>query len=234
MKTFALAMTLAAANAWGTRYELSHTEIEQFTIGLIDGAIGTEVPDVMTCIGDVETLTSNVETVYADFKKETFTGVKDGIEMIGTIVDSITTDLQTCEASVTGIENLIEMASHFKSPWSFAYHVGKDLLVNGVEIYHDIDGAVTAYEASDYHTFGEDVGGALNAVFIGTLPSVSGFDDDCSVPTGVEFGIQCRMQELCGTGCAAGKCLWSYPTGTSMDDPATACACSECKAEFLH
>ena len=64
----------------------------------------------------------------------------------------------------------------------------------------------------------------------------NGFDDDCSVPTGVDFGIQCRMQELCGTGCAAGKCQWSYPTGTSMDDPATACACSECKATdlFLH
>jgi hypothetical protein len=34
------------------------------------------------------------------------------------------------------------MASIFASPQSFAWHVGKDLLVNGVQIYHEIDAAV--------------------------------------------------------------------------------------------
>lgn len=58
----------------------------------------------------------------------------------------------------------------------------------------------------------------------------NGFDDKCTVPTGVEFGMACRMQELCGTGCASGSCVWSWPEGTSMDDPKTACACKECTA----
>jgi len=52
-----------------------------------------------------------------------------------------------------------------------------------------------------------------------------GFDDDCEVPTGVEFGTQCRMRELCGTGCAEGKCVWTWPTGKGMDDPNTKCGC---------
>ena len=95
------------------------------------------------------------------------------------------------------------MAKHFKSPWSFAYHVGKDLLVNGVAIYHDVDDAIAKYEASDYHGFGEDIGAALKEVFIGDPTHNNGFDDDCAVPTGVEFGDRCRMQELCGTGCAS-------------------------------
>jgi len=87
--------------------------------------------------------------------------------MMGTIAESISNDLQNCEAVEPEFEQLIAMAEQFKSPWSFAYHVGKDLLVNGVEIYNDIDGAVTAYNGSDYKTFGTDVGDALHAVFVG-------------------------------------------------------------------
>ena len=231
MKTFALAMTAAAANAWGTKYELSISEVEQFTVGLLEGAIGTSVPDVMSCISDAETLVKNVETTYADFKKESFDGVKDGIEMVGTIMESLTDDLKDCKAAVTGIEDLITMAKNFSSPWSFAYHVGKDLLVNGVSIYHDVDGAVTAYEASDYHTFGLDIGAGLNEVFIGGSKNIIGaFGDACTVPTGVEFGEECRMRELCGTGCGLGKCVWTWPTGSTMDDPATACGCEQCDA----
>ena len=55
-----------------------------------------------------------------------------------------------------------------------------------------------------------------------------GFDDPCEVPTGVEFGTQCRMRELCGTGCAEGSCVWTWPSGSTMDDPATKCGCSQC------
>ena len=63
---------------------------------------------------------------------------------------------------------------------------------------------------------------------------LEGFGPGCDVPTNVDWGVACRMQELCGTDCEPGFCLWSWPTGTSMDDPATACACQKCKAtEFV-
>lgn len=45
--------------------------------------------------------------------------------------------------------------------------------------------------------------------------ALQGFDDDCSVPTGVEFGAACMMRELCGTGCAEGKCVWTWPSGST-------------------
>jgi len=61
------------------------------------------------------------------------------------------------------------MALLFKSPWSFAYHVGKDLVVNGVQIYKEISAAVTDYEASQYRTFGVDTGKALAMIFLGSV-----------------------------------------------------------------
>ena len=69
--TFALACTTAAVSAWSTRYQFSLDDLEQFTIGLLEGAIEAEVPDVMSCLKEAETLTLEVETNYADFKKET-------------------------------------------------------------------------------------------------------------------------------------------------------------------
>ena len=161
-QSLALALTTAAASAWGTRYEFSLVDLEQFTIGLLEGAVEAEVPDVMSCIQDAETLVSEVEETYADFKKETFDGVKAGIEEIGTIVTTVTDNIiPDCTAGVSGIESLVDMAEGFSSPWSFVYHVGKDLLVNGVQIYHEVDDAIAAYEAGDFKAFGVDIGKAL-------------------------------------------------------------------------
>ena len=81
-----------------------------------------------TVVTDLNILAANTETAFHDFEQETFSGVKNGIEMIGTIAESISTDLQNCEAIEPEFQQLIDMAKKLKSPWSFAYHVGKDLL----------------------------------------------------------------------------------------------------------
>ena len=165
-QAFTIAMTTAAAAAW-SHYEFSLVDFEQFSIGLLKGTIETAVPDLMTCINDAETLVQDVEVAYGDFKKETFDGVKDGIEEIGTIVKAVATDINDCKTGIAAIETLVHIAEGVSSPWSFAYHVGKDLLLNGVDIYNDIDNAIKEYEASNYEGFGENVGKALASVFVG-------------------------------------------------------------------
>lgn len=59
------------------------------------------------------------------------------------------------------------MVKTFDSPLSFAYHVGKDILVNGVQIYGDINDAITQYNNKAYEPFGEDVGKALALTLLG-------------------------------------------------------------------
>ena len=98
--SFALAMTAASASAWGTRYGFSLTDLENFTEGLLLGAIEAELPDIMTCVHDAETVVTDVETAYTDFKKETFEGVKDGIVEIGTIVKDLAIGFKDCSGGV--------------------------------------------------------------------------------------------------------------------------------------
>lgn len=94
--------------------------------------------------------------------------------MIGTIVSQVSTDLTDCKKIVADVSELEKMAKTFKSPWSFAYHVGKDLLVDGTDIYHEISASLDAYGTGDYHTFGYDVGQALSLVLVGQEDELSG------------------------------------------------------------
>ena len=99
--TFTLAMTVASTNAWGTRYGFSLTDLENFTEGLLLGAIEAELSDVMSCVHDAENVVTDVETAYTDFKKETFSGVKDGIIEIGTVVKDLATGFHDCSGTVS-------------------------------------------------------------------------------------------------------------------------------------
>lgn len=59
------------------------------------------------------------------------------------------------------------MAAIFKSPQSFIYHTGKDLIVNGRQIYSEIKDSITQFEGQHYEAFGEDVGEALAKLILG-------------------------------------------------------------------
>merc|ERR1712083_1216580 len=62
------------------------------------------------------------------------------------------------------------IVSAFKSmtsPMSFVFHVGKDLIVNGADIYHEIYASVSDFKAQKWGDFGVDIGTALHKLIIG-------------------------------------------------------------------
>ena len=75
--------------------------------------------------------------------------------------------LKQCKASVQSIENVVKMIKSFTSPWSFIYHVGKDVIVNGKNIINEIETCVTDYRANNFNGMGYEIGEALYQIFIG-------------------------------------------------------------------
>lgn len=59
------------------------------------------------------------------------------------------------------------MVASWTSPLSFAYHVGKDLLLNGVDIFHEIEDAIDDYKKKDFYDFGVNVGKAAVLTILG-------------------------------------------------------------------
>ena len=68
----------------------------------------------------------------------------------------------------------------FKDPKSLAINAGKNLVLNGVEIYHEMSAAYTNYKVGEYEGFGRDIGVALALTFIGACDPKSGAECDVS------------------------------------------------------
>lgn len=60
------------------------------------------------------------------------------------------------------------MANAFKKPEDLAVEVGKNVVVNGVDIYRELSAAYTNYLGAQYEEFGRDIGVSLALVFIGS------------------------------------------------------------------
>jgi len=59
------------------------------------------------------------------------------------------------------------MIKAFGSPRSFVFHIAKDILVNGVQIFQDIEGIISDYHAEQWESMGKHIGDALLKVFVG-------------------------------------------------------------------
>ena len=136
--------------------------------GVIEGILSeAKLNNAVSCLKDVAADAENIETAVKDFEKKTLISVAVGLKLIGESFESLPKAMKSCSESVEDAEKLFKMLENFKSPISYAFHVGKDIIVNGVQIYKEIDTAVKDYESGDYLDFGKNVGQALAKVFIG-------------------------------------------------------------------
>ena len=75
--------------------------------------------------------------------------------------------ISDCKHLAADIHKLEKIVKVFSNPISFIWHVGKDLIVNGVQIYHDVEHALSSYKAKKWHDFGLNVGHATALVILG-------------------------------------------------------------------
>jgi len=61
------------------------------------------------------------------------------------------------------------MAEIFEHPFKLVYHMGKSLILNGVEIFTLIAEAVRAYHEDNFFDFGKFIAEALDVVFLKTV-----------------------------------------------------------------
>ena len=79
----------------------------------------------------------------------------------------IQSGMKDCTKGKADWAKLAKMISAFDSPTSFAYHIGKDLIVNGRSIFHDVNNAITDYKAKDWYDFGVAIGDASAKTLLG-------------------------------------------------------------------
>jgi hypothetical protein len=84
-------------------------------------------------------------------------------------------DIQFCQG--LGLESqklVIQLDNIYNpaSPWDIFIQDANHVLVNGVNIYSDITGTITAYDNADYLTMGRNIGNGMKLAALG--PAVRG------------------------------------------------------------
>ena len=141
----------------------------KITEGILKGALDAEgFTDITQCIKDGEEIVQDAEAAYKDFEGHSASEIVDGLKKVADAIKTIKAGMSDCSHLKADWEKLEAMAAVFSNPSSFAFHVAKDLLVNGVDIYHEINTAIGDYKSEDWMGFGENVGMAAAKVLIGS------------------------------------------------------------------
>lgn len=138
--------------------------------GVISGAVDAELPNVETCATDIleeigqDIMESVAELEWATDKVD----AEWSVRMIGESFVSLADVAQDCGLAVREVEKLQKIGANFADPVTFAYHVGKDLIVNGVSIYDDVQLAITDYKQENWFDMGVQVGEVVALAVLGS------------------------------------------------------------------
>lgn len=126
-------------------------KLEDIVGGMLKGALDAEgFDDINSCIADAETIFKDAEDAFKDFETKDASKIIDGIKKVADILTEVQKGMSDCSHLKADWKKLADMAAVFSSPSAFAYHVGKDLMINGVDIFHEIEDAVTQYQQQNW------------------------------------------------------------------------------------
>ena len=140
--------------------------------GLLLGAVKAEgLENMETCFSGPAQIIETAEQAIADFKAGGVDNVVHGLKELAVLTTQLKQEVAACKGVKADWQKLEEMAAVMSNPTSFAYHVGKDLLLNGHDIYNDINAGISEYKAQQWEPFGESVGHALAKLILGEEPT---------------------------------------------------------------
>jgi hypothetical protein len=128
----------------------------QIVEGFLKGAVEAEgLTDIEHCIQDAEGVISDATTAVKYFEKKDLNDIVKGFKSLADMIKVVKQGMQDCGHLTNDLAKLEKIVATYTSLPAFAWHVGKSLLVNGVEIYHDIDSGIKDFKAKNWEKFGE-------------------------------------------------------------------------------
>jgi len=157
---------------------LGRIDVEKFTLadfkklmrGVMKGAFKEEFPIAEECFSDGIKMIEKIEIAVEDIKEGTNKSVKEGVQLIGQIIQEAATEEKTeCESATKEFGQLIDMAKLMAHPMSFLYHAGHNIVINQVEIKDEVEAAIESWdkEPKDFYDVGFNIGEAIEQVFVG-------------------------------------------------------------------
>jgi hypothetical protein len=136
--------------------------------GFFKGAFDAEgFIDMDTCLSDSNTIVADATEAVEDFMKKDISDITAGLQKIANMVSEVGTAAKDCASIPSDVKKMEDIVKNFNSPAAFAWHVGKDLLVNGKDIYNDINSGISDFHSKNWNHFGQDIGNAASKILLG-------------------------------------------------------------------
>lgn len=114
--------------------------------GVLDGiadASGVRAEDVKACIRSASEVVIDFEEAVRLLETGKAGNVIEALQKFGEGLEELPDAINDCEKPTVEVINLARkltaMIASMRSPQSFAFHIGKDLIVNGKDIYHEVN-----------------------------------------------------------------------------------------------
>ena len=167
MRTLATALLLANTSAKPVKSVVS--DVALGIEGFLEGALEAEgLTDIESCIKDVETVVTDAEQTYKDCTVHDLSHKVKCTADLAKLAKAAKTSVSDCKGITADWQKLEDMIKIFSNPTAFAWHTLKDLIVNGVDIFHEVQAAMTAFKAKDWKNFGLNLGEASAKVLLGS------------------------------------------------------------------
>lgn len=167
----------------------THKEIAtDFAKGVLKGFEHSSLPDLPSCLTDFESVYRDVQQAIVDFKKKTYDGVKEAIALLGQALEAVADAMTRCQAAEKEIEKVVKVLAQLKNPKAFFVQIGKNILINGKDIWNEANAAFTLWQSQQYEPSGEQVGMIISKM-LGTGVEVARVDADVKIIAQVFLGV---------------------------------------------
>jgi len=163
----AMGTVLAGAQETALEGEMDFSSIDLIVSGILSGAFNTNKLSVSDCLQDIASIADGLVQVIDLFEKGNSLSVKTALKKLAQTLEELPRALSTCGQAEVEAEALAKELAILANPTTFKFKVGNSLLLNGIEIYKEIFGALAAYRHGNYYEFGYDIGVALNEILQG-------------------------------------------------------------------
>jgi len=169
--------------------EMSAAEDEMWPVvlkGVLEGfGLTKDLDEMKACLSDTVTEIKDVEAAVELLEKKDAHDVLDGLGKLGTALEQLPTAVEMCEAATKDVKDeapkLLKALEALKHPKEFAFHVGKDLMVNHADIFRDVSASIDDYHAQKWENCGKDTGAALSKLLVGETVLLQSPSSTCSL-----------------------------------------------------
>lgn len=104
-----------------------------------------------------------IKSAIDKIEQKTAKSIAEGLRDLGHALTNLKQALVDCKAAEAEVAKFAKaIEDGFEHPLSFVFHVGKELIVNGRDIYAEITAAVSDWKAQSYRASGVQIGKALS------------------------------------------------------------------------